>query len=306
MADAIDWRYFLHVRAELLIATSRCILASFSLLAIWLDPSEPSRYAELAYGMMAAYVIYSLAVAAAVWRTPSPAKLFGLITHAFDLVIFATFMFFTEGPTSPFFIYFTFSILCATLRWHWRGSVYTAIAALAALLGLGLYAAEIIHDPSFELNRFIIRSVYLVVIAILLSYAGAYHQRMLNDVTTLAAWPGVAEHDADTLIRSLLEHVSTVLNAPRAVMVWEESEEPWLNVAYWSQGAFQLTREGPDIFGEIVDEPLADKNFICSNACFPESSVLYDSGNGFNYYCGGAILERVMHLEISHQPPSVA
>src|SRR5512147_2220618 len=47
-------------RAERLIATGRMILSAFFLLAIWIDPSEPSRYARLTYAILAGYLIYSL------------------------------------------------------------------------------------------------------------------------------------------------------------------------------------------------------------------------------------------------------
>jgi hypothetical protein len=40
-------------RVKRLIASARLGLASISLLAIWLNPSEPSRYAQTAYTMLA-------------------------------------------------------------------------------------------------------------------------------------------------------------------------------------------------------------------------------------------------------------
>jgi hypothetical protein len=152
MASTIKWRYFPYVRSELLIAISRCILASLSLLAIWLDPSEPSRYGELAYGIMAAYVVYSLTVAAIVWGIPSPTRQFGFITHGLDLLVFTLFMFFTEGTTSPFFLYFIFSVICGMVRWQWRGAVYTASVALAAFMGLGLYDQSLCTTRSLRFS----------------------------------------------------------------------------------------------------------------------------------------------------------
>jgi type I site-specific restriction endonuclease len=49
-------------RTEQLIASGRVVLASFSLLAIWLDPSAPAKYADLVYALLAVYVVYALAV----------------------------------------------------------------------------------------------------------------------------------------------------------------------------------------------------------------------------------------------------
>src|SRR6058998_3984602 len=154
-------QFFLPSYAERLIAAARLVLVASSLLAIWLDPHEPAEYAALTYRLLSGYFLYALLVAALVWSWPT--------TPAFDLVAFSTFMYFTHGPSSPFFVYLVFALLCATLRWQWRGTLWTAVAALVVLTGLGLYAAGVLHDPEFELDSFIIRSVYFAVAATLLS-----------------------------------------------------------------------------------------------------------------------------------------
>src|SRR5207244_10212181 len=83
------------------------------------------------------------------WSWPTTPALLPPITHAFDLVAFSIFMYFTHGPTSPFFVFLVFALLCAPLRWLWRGTLWTAVAALVVLTGLGLYAAGFLHDPEF-------------------------------------------------------------------------------------------------------------------------------------------------------------
>jgi hypothetical protein len=44
------------------LATARLLLAVTSLVAIYIDPTEPSRLATVAYALLAAYVVYSAAV----------------------------------------------------------------------------------------------------------------------------------------------------------------------------------------------------------------------------------------------------
>jgi hypothetical protein len=156
------------------------------------------------------------------------------------------------------------------------------------------------HDPLFEIQRFMIRGVYLSVAAMLLAYIGVHQERMWNEITALASWPGGgAPRNERTLVKVLLEHASTVMSAPRVLMVWEESEEPWLNLAFWSQGGLQLTREDPNIFGDIVSEPLAERNFLCFDASLPRATVLYDHGDGFTYYDGEAVLHPEIHARYS-------
>ena len=43
-------------------------------------------------------------------------------------------------------------------------TLWTVIVELGILVGLGYYFAEILKDPAFELNRFIIRGAYLAVV----------------------------------------------------------------------------------------------------------------------------------------------
>ena len=48
------------LRIERVLATARVLLASSSLLAIYLDPAQPTHYAALAYGLLAFYVLHSV------------------------------------------------------------------------------------------------------------------------------------------------------------------------------------------------------------------------------------------------------
>jgi hypothetical protein len=213
-----EFQYSRQHRAEFLIAIGRLVLATFSLLAIWLDPSEPSRYAQIAYALLCGYVAYSLLLTVFILRIRVSLGNLPLITHAFDLFLFTIFMFFTEGPTSPFFVYFVFSLFCATLRWSWRGTLWTAGVALMMFIGMGIYTGEIIRDPAFELNRFIIRSVYLTLVAILLCYLGAYGERIRGELLGMAAWPKIVHKEVKGLIREMLEYAAGILRAPRMVL----------------------------------------------------------------------------------------
>src|SRR5659263_171300 len=205
-------------RAEFLIAIGRLMLATFSLLAIWLDPYAPSRHAQVAYALLSGYVAYSLLLTVYLSRVHLPLGILPLSTHAFDLLLFTLFMFFTEGPTSPLFVYFVFSMCCATLRWGWRGVLWTAMIALITFIGMGIFAGKIMQDPEFELNRFIIRSVYLAVIASLLGYMGVYEERRRGELFGLAAWPRILHKETQVLVREMLQHAACVLRAPRMLL----------------------------------------------------------------------------------------
>src|SRR6266496_696169 len=88
-------RFSARTRTERLIAAGRAILSAASLLAIWLDPSEPARFAALAYLTLTVYALYSFVVLVCVTRTAVLPARFGLVTHVLDLVFVATLQVFT-------------------------------------------------------------------------------------------------------------------------------------------------------------------------------------------------------------------
>jgi hypothetical protein len=122
-ADAIvDSQYSARGRAERLIVAGRVVLASFSLVAIWLDPSAPTEHAPVAYALLVVYLVYAMLLVPVVWRADRSLARIGFVTHVVDLSVFALVMYYTEGPTSPFFVYFTFAVLCGAIRWEWPGT----------------------------------------------------------------------------------------------------------------------------------------------------------------------------------------
>ena len=249
------------IRAERLIAICRVVLAACTLLVVLLDPSQPAKYASTAYALLATYVVYALLVAFLVWGSDAPLGRQDVIMHAFDLAAFSLFMYFTEGPTGPFFLYFIFLLLVATLRWQWRGTLWTAVAGLATFVGMGAYAADVLHDPAFGLVPFIIRGVYLAVVAILVGYLvgylGAREQRVSSETSMLAAWPRAFPREAQTLVSEVLEHAAGILRSPRVLLAWQVEEDPRSHLAFWPHGELHWTRDTPATFQPLVAEPLA-------------------------------------------------
>ncbi len=276
-------------RAERLIAGGRMILAASSLFAVWLDPTEPAKYASIAYSLLVSYVVYSIVIAVLVWRSDAPSNGQRLTTHCFDLAFFSLFIYFTAGPASPFTAYFVFSLVCATLRWQWRGTLWTALASLGVYLGVGLYFTVVVADPTFQSYSLIVRGVYLAVTAVLLGYLGAHEEQTRRDMARVAAWPQAEPRRIEALVRSLLEHATQALGASRALLAWVEREEPWLYIASWSAGTLTWSRASPEELGRLVVEPLAGSSFLCPDAADPGCTVLYKPAAGLARWRGAPL-----------------
>ncbi len=278
--------YTQQVRIERFVAVVRALLAACALLAVWLDPTEPSNHSWAIYYLLSGYLCYSALIVLAVWRLSVIWTYLPVVSHAIDLVLFALLMFFTRGPGSPFFVLFVFAVVCATLRWQFRGAVYTAAISLSIVIVTAVYPQYLLSNPTFEMNRFIIRISYLTVVAALLGYLGAHEQRLRNELSRLATWPWTVPENAPDLVRSILEHTSSILIAPRMLLCWEEKEEPWLHVALWSENQCHYIREAPGTFGTLVAEPLAGTDFLCRDLLTSNPVVLHSSASGWQYWQG--------------------
>lgn len=275
-----DSHYSAQIRAERLISAGRIVLASCALTAVSAAPVETLQVApRVAYILLGSYAVYAVGIAVAVWRAPRPLVRTRLVTHLIDLVIFAAMYFSEQHVASGFFVFFVFSLLSATLRWQWRGTLFTAMTAFGIALVASLYQATLAE--AFESNRLLIRGLYLTVVAILLGYLGVYEVRLRREVSRLAAWSTALPDDADGMIREILVRIADVMSAPRVLLMWEEREEPWLNLALWSGQALTWTREPPDALTPITADKLQDVDFFSADATTERATVLYGAGEEF-------------------------
>ncbi len=277
-------------RAERLVAAGRMVLATSSLFAVWLDPTEPDKHAPVAYSLLVAYVAYAALLAAVVWRASDPGGRERAVTHVLDLCFFALFVYFTAGPASPFTTYFVFSMVCATLRWQWRGVLWTAIASIGVYLGIAFFLAEAPSAPRVEVYQIIVRVVYLAVIAVLLGYLGAHEERTRREISGLAAWPQIGDQRLEAVVQALLEQATAVLRAPWALLLWMEREEPWHYYATWRDGALACSREAPGSAEPLLADQVAETSFLSATDETPPV-VLIRTPAGFERWRGEPIRE---------------
>jgi signal transduction histidine kinase len=282
--------YTQQVRIEWFVALGRLLLATCALFAVWLNPMEPVRHTWTTQYLLFGFVCYSLLIVLVLWRLGVTWIHLPMVSHAIDLIIFALLMFFTQGPASPFFVFFVFALVCATLRWQLPGTIYTAAICLSLVIVMAVYPTYLLSNPDFELNRFIIRISYLAVVTALLGYLGAHEQRLRNELSRLATWPWTVPENAPDLVRSIMEHTASILITPRMLLCWEEKEEPWLHVALWSDHQCHYSREAPGTFGMLVAEPLAGTDFFCKNLLVPNPVVLHSSASGWQQWQGQPIV----------------
>ena len=253
-------------RAERFIAAGRVLLAAFTLVAIWVDPTGPIKDVRTGTAVITVYVVYAAILAGVTWLADALPLRLRLATHVIDLAVFTVVMYLAEGPTSPFLVLFVFAIVAGTVRWAGKGTLWTALAAMALFLALGVHATRLKQDPYFDLNHFIVRSVYLAVVAVVIGYLGVHERRLGREIARLAAWPVTIPRDGTAVIGETLAYAAGTMDARRALLVWDDAEEPWRHIASWSRDGLRWTREAPNLFESLVAEPLQGLDFLCADA----------------------------------------
>lgn len=199
------------------ISLGRLMLALLFLVAIWLDASQPVQAETETYGLLGAYVLVALAIAAVTWNDWWRDARLAAPAHLLDIGMFTVLVFATEGYTSPFFLFFVFLLLSAAIRWGWRQTAITAGSVIILYLTAGLLVATSGADQ-FELQRFIIRSGHLVILSAILIWFGTDQRSRRSGPIEFAP----ASPDEPPLETALLSAIA-VTRASSGVLLWRAS-----------------------------------------------------------------------------------
>jgi signal transduction histidine kinase len=271
-ADVLD------APSEWVIAQGRLFLCAISVVALSLDPPPPAHFAVATQTILLGYFVYAFGLVIATnWRLPDAASQFGI--HAADVVVTSLLLLLTQGPTSPFFSFFAFVLLAATLRWNWSGVLITLGILLIVLLAANIQdALAAPADKGNELNRIIIRGAHLAVVGSMLAYVGAYRERSRRRLAYLATWPAYAagEHHLPAFA-STLAHAAEVMSAPRVLTMWQETDESRIKFAAWDRRSYREWSEPSDSIGDLIAPSLTD--LVFATASVSNGLVLLHTGH---------------------------
>ncbi len=275
-------------RAERVISAGRLFLAFFLAIALVLDPRAVP-YSPLVITLSFWYLLYAVGIVLLTWTRGVTARGVPIATHLIDLGLFSLFMHLTEGPPSPYFVYFVFAVLAGTIRWQGRGALLTGAAVLALYSAIALGGALLLGTGEWHPGRFVTRFTHLAIVAGVLAYLGTYQHRLQREIAGLAAWPRRFSARESDALQEVLSYAGSVLRSPRVVLTWTEGDEPSLRIAGKAGDRFDFSREPPDAFGTLVAEPLARSSFLCGDATLPRCDVLHRAPGGFRHWRGAPL-----------------
>lgn len=283
------------VHAERTIAFARVVLTGTGLLAVWIDPDEPTRFAQLTYTLYLSYTVYASVLFLITLRWVGGEWL-PRLTHAGDIVAFSLFQYLTLGPSSPFFIYSIFAMFSGAIRWGWRGTLITGATLMGTYVGMaGWFSFGVGPASGFDLNRFIIRMAHIAIATAMLAYLGRYEARLRKEIERLARWPAPLAGDRQSATERLLAYAARLMGAGRVLTVWEAADdEPAQFEARWtSTTGLSLSRLAPGSLPVFDDESgsFANATFFCVGPVREATSILLAGSRGLTR-CQGMPLHR--------------
>ncbi|MGH9524849.1 MAG: histidine kinase [Terriglobales bacterium] len=266
-SDTTEW-----LRTERVLASARVFLTLTAMIAVYLDSTEPTRYAGLAYAILDAYVLWAVVVWA-ILRREITSPSFADIVHLLDIVFPIVFMLFTAGPNSPFFSFLLFVLTAAAFRWGLPKTVITSVIVTVLIIAEAVilsYGPQHWLAGQFEVNRFVIRISYLLTLGILVGYLGEEEKRWRAENATITRLLAKINSGGGLRagIESLFDELLRIFSAREALIVLIESETK--RIYTWRQqntGAYARSVEVEPGERRAYDIVLpADAMFAQSNA----------------------------------------
>jgi signal transduction histidine kinase len=178
-------------RAEQILGSGRAFLAVTGLIAIYIDPTEPARFAGLTYLLLSGYALYSVALLVLVHRAAGISTAFSRAIHGIDIVSASALSFFSEGPVSPFFLFFLFALLSAAYRWGLRETISTATTIVAIFLiemaaaAYGPWKQTVFASIDFDVVQVSLRIAYVMLTGLLLGYLADGEKQFRSEIAAI-------------------------------------------------------------------------------------------------------------------------
>ena len=244
------------LRVERLLALSRLFVAGVALLTIHFDPNEPVEFEPAVYSLLLAYGLFAASIVVLVAVAERFAVTMREAIHVCDIAIVAAITLFSNGPSSPYFIFFIFGMLSAALRWGFRATAATGAAIVVWFALETLIFANLTPEP-FDVTRLVFRVAYLmigtVLLATLAGTQGAFHAE--RDVLSRMLARVMRSNSFRQTVEDVLSELLDFTGAARAVLAVQQSESG--RVYTWTLSAAR-SRLGGVTLAELTDDTKED------------------------------------------------
>ena len=151
-----------------IVCLMRIMLAVSALVVIFIDPISPHRFSELTDAVLISYCLYSIFLY--FWARRAILLVLTDIAIWVDVTWYLVLIALSNGTNSIFFFFFFFSVLIAAYRSGFKAGLRVTIVSTLLFSIIGY--ATVSSGLEFELNRFLTRSIALLMLGYMISYWG--------------------------------------------------------------------------------------------------------------------------------------
>ena len=236
-------------RIERWLATARVFLAMSALVAVWINPREVR--SAWAYALLTFYITHGAAIIFLLRSWTDSSLTFRVVVHAADVFWPALISLTTSSQSYSFFLFFFFVIVAAAYRWGVWETVLTSVAAASMLwlqslvLRLGAVGSVdrwlsdhnlpvFLEDVgAFDPKRLFMRSVYLVVIGVLLGYLAEQQKKLRAEKDEAGRMLGMVRMDTGLAfnLSLILGEMMRLYRARGCLLASRESGGPKISFA---------------------------------------------------------------------------
>ena len=208
-----------------LIAATRLILA-ISAVLILDNTSMPQIKSEATRLVLMLYIAYSAALYILSARRLRKKKTIPTWSHWTDIIWYALLLALSGGAQSIFFFGFFFAILVASFEWGFTSGLTTTIVSSLLFIIIGLATRD--QGSTFEVQRFLVRLLYLYVLGYLMAHWGGLkvtlnrRLKLLKEIANLTT----GRMGVDALIDSTIERLRAFYNVDIYLLILADSGTP--------------------------------------------------------------------------------
>ena len=175
------------LQRERLVAWLRVAFAALAILVVeFINPSRIARFPTLSLISLGLFFSYSLVLLYRSRQSKIISKYTALATTVLDLVGIALIVFSTGGTRTPFFFYYSFPVLTASLRWGLKGSISVALAGVALYGTTRVSLAAEAMAPPLAIDTMLIRSLYLMLLGWVFGYVSEFEKKQNRRLLALS------------------------------------------------------------------------------------------------------------------------
>jgi len=189
-----------------LIAATRLILAISAVVI--LDYTSMARFnSDATRLVLVLYIAYSAALYLLTASRIRHKQAIPIWSQWTDIVWYTLLLALSGGSNSIFFFGFFFAILVASFEWGFTSGLLTTVVSSFLFVTVGLVTSD--QGSGFELNRFLVRLIYLSVLGYLMAHWGGLkvtlnrRLKLLKQIATLTT----ARTSVDALIESTIDRL---------------------------------------------------------------------------------------------------